>query len=76
MRHELHEIVKGTAKLVDILNGIAIYHIYVKGTVYQWEIVMGNPRYFNHHFSPELRPVEYLTWIKYAISENNFKQLN
>lgn len=78
MRHELHEIVNGTtARLVHILNGIITYHINVKGTVYVWDIYTEQSiRYFNHHFMPEIRPAEYITWIKYAIDENRFKQLN
>lgn len=77
MRHELQEIVNGTkANLVHILNGIATYHINVKGTIYAWEIILSEIRYYNHHFTPELRPAEYMVWIKHAIAIDKFKQIN
>jgi hypothetical protein len=77
MRHELHEIINGTtAHLVHILNGVATYYVNVKGTIYEWEIVPTETRYQNHHFTPELRPAEYITWIKYAIKIGRFKQIN
>jgi hypothetical protein len=77
MRHELHEIINGTtANLVHILNGVAMYHINVKGTIYSWEIETNNTRYYNHHFTPELHPAEYTVWIKYAMSIKLFQQIN
>ena len=77
MRNTTFEIVNNTtAVLTNIINGVASYIIDVKGTIYKWDIQLNDPKYADHFFSPQFRPVEHIKWVKDAIRDRTFQQLN
>ena len=77
MRHSVKDIVNGTnAHLLHIHNGVASYIIDVKGTIYQWDIYISNPKYYDHYFAPDFRPVEVIKWLRDDIDTPRFIQLN
>lgn len=75
--HSLVDIVKGTAKISHICNGIIYYNIDVDGTFYQLPIDCTDVNEWKDtYIQVEYKAVTLMRWIRKALKEDKLIRLN
>lgn len=75
MKHTLKEIVKGTAKISHVCNGIVYFKIDVEGTFYQLELDSTDEDWKSTYIEPEYKAITLMRWIRKSIVNNTLIQL-
>ena len=78
MKHSIKQIVKGTtAEMSHVCNGFVYYIIDVEDTLYQLELNSTDEVEFaNVYFTPKMKSITLMRWIRKAIDNDKLIQLN